>query len=179
MRSSVTNSSNKKKEKIFHKLDSATSKLLEVIVFLVGLHYVAFSRKSLMAKLSLDPYWEGQRLFNTLSNLERGNFIKKSSNSSYKLTQKGIRRINFSKLFKLSLDKKKKDGLWRVVIFDIPEKQRIKRDLLRQKLREFDFKMVQKSVFVSSYVCEKEIKELCKILDFKKEVSIFLTKTIN
>jgi len=178
MRSLEINSK-KKKDQIFHKLDSATSKLLEIIEFLVGFHYVAFSRKSLGTKLKMDPYWEGQKILNTLANLERGNFIKKTGYDNYKLTKKGIKRINFSKFFKLSLDKKKKDGLWRIVIFDIPEKQRVRRDLLRQKLKEFDFKMIQKSVFASPYICEKEISELCKILGFKKEVSILTTKTIN
>ena len=177
MRSLVTNS--KKRYKVFLKPDSATSKLLEVIRFLIGLNYIAFSRKSLIAKLNLDPYWEGQKILNTLNNLERGNFITKINKNKYKLTKKAIKRINFSKFFKLSLDKKKKDGLWRVVIFDIPEKQRVKRDLLRQKLKEFEFKMIQKSVFVSPYICEKEIFELCNILDIRKEVSIFTTKTIN
>jgi len=129
--------------------------------------------------LRMDPYWEGQKILNTLANLERGNYIKKTVDNNYKLTKKGIKRINFSKLFKLSLDKNKKDGLWRVVIFDIPEKQRVKRDLLRQKLKDFDFKMIQKSVFVSPYICEKEIKELCKILDLKSGVSILTAKTIN
>ncbi|TSC91246.1 MAG: phenylacetic acid degradation operon negative regulatory protein [Parcubacteria group bacterium Gr01-1014_2] len=127
----------------------------------------------------MDPYWEGQRLFGALGNLEKGSFIKKVGSGSYKLTKKGIKRINFSKFFRLSLDKKEKDGLWRVVIFDIPEKQKVKRDLLRQKLKELDFKMIQKSVFVSPYICEKEILELCKILGLKKEVSILTTKTIN
>lgn len=168
-----------KKEQIFHKLDSATSKLLEVIEFFVGLNYVAFSRKSLGAKLNMDPYWEGQKILGTLGNLVRGDFIKKVGDDNYKLTKKGIKRINFSKLFKLKLDKKKKDGFWRVVIFDIPEKQKIKRELLRQKLKELDFKMIQKSVFASPYICEKEISELCRILDLKSEVSIFTTKTIN
>ena len=95
MRSSVTN--NKKKEKILHKLDSATSKLLEFIEFLVGLHYVAFSRKSMTAKLRMDPYWEGHKLLNAFANLEKGNFVKKIGSENYKLTKKGIKRINFSK----------------------------------------------------------------------------------
>lgn len=178
MRSPVTNSK-RKGDKVFHNPNSMTSKLLEAVEFLVGLNYVAFSKRGLMAKLRMDPYWEGQTILNTLANLERGSFIKKTGDNSYKLTKKGIKRINFSKFFELSLDKKKKDGLWRVVIFDIPEKQKVKRELLRQKLKEFDFKMLQKSVFASPYICEKEISELCKILGLKKEVSILTTKTIS
>ena len=176
MRSPVTNT---KKDKVFHKPNSATSKLLEAIEFLIGFHYLAFSRKSLMIKLKMDPFWEGHKILSAFSNLERGNFIRKTGDEHYKLTKKGIKRINFSKFFRLSLNKKKKDGLWRVVIFDIPEKQKVKRELLRQKLKEFDFKMIQKSVFAAPYICEKEISELCKILDLKNEVSILTTKSIS
>lgn len=177
MRSFETNTK-RKRDQIFHEPDSRTSKVLEAVEFIFGLTYVAFSRKSLMRKLMMNPQWEGHKILNAVSNLEKGSFIRKIDKDNYRLTKKGIERINFSKFFKLSLDKKKKDGLWRVVIFDVPEEQRTKRDLLRQKLKEFDFQMMQKSVLVSPYVCEKEIKELCKILNLNNEVCIILAKDL-
>lgn len=169
---------NSKRNQIFYQLDTMTSKLLEAIEFLVGFHYVAFSRKSLGAKLRMDPFWEGHKIIKTIGNLERGGFIKRIGNNNYKLTSKGVKRINFSKFFRLSFDKKKKDGFWRIIIFDIPESQKFKRELLRQKLRDFDFQMIQKSVFASPYVCEKEIKELCKILNLRGEVKILVAKNL-
>lgn len=167
-----------KGNQILHKPDSMTSKLLEIIEFIVGFNYVAFSRKSLMTKLRMDPFWEGQKIFKSLYNLEKGNFIKRVGGNNYRVTNKGIKRINYSKFFRLALSKKKKDEFLRVVVFDIPEKQKVKRELLRRKLKEFDFQMIQKSVFVSEYVCEKELLELCKILNLRKEVQIILAKNI-
>lgn len=166
----------KNREQIFHKPNSFTSQVLEFIEYMIGATYIAFSRKTLMKKLYMNPSYEGDKLLSALFSLERNEFIKKVDRDRFRLTQKGVKRINFSRFFRLSLDKNKKDGLWRVIIFDIPEKQKVKRELLRQKLKEFDFKMMQKSVFISPYVCEKEIKDLCEILNLRDEVKILLVK---
>lgn len=169
----------KKKNLISYNPNSFSSKLLETMEYLVGTTYIAFSRKSLIKKLQMDPSREGYKIFKALYNLERGDFIKKTEDDKYELTAKGVKRINFSKFFKLSFNKKVKDGFWRVIIFDIPESNKGKRELLRSKLKEFDFKMLQKSVFISPYVCEKEIAELCKILGLGDEVCIIVAKSLS
>lgn len=51
----------------------------------------------------------------------------------------------------LSLQKKKWDKKWRVVVFDIEERKRRKRNVLREKLRELGFGMIQESVWISPY----------------------------
>lgn len=50
------------------------------------------------------------------------------------------------------------DKKWRLVIFDIPEKRRVARNSLRNKLRKLDFYELQKSVFVHPYPCQNEIE---------------------
>ncbi|OJI08076.1 hypothetical protein BK005_01420 [bacterium CG10_37_50] len=52
------------------------------------------------------------------------------------------------------------DKKWRMVIFDIPEKQKLKRDLLRRELIETGFKKLQHSVWVSPYPQEEFIELL-------------------
>src|SRR3989338_3817241 len=49
------------------------------------------------------------------------------------------------------------DGLWRLIIFDIPEEKRHGRKALAEKLLELGFKPVQKSVFIYPYECRKEL----------------------
>ncbi|OGI22918.1 MAG: hypothetical protein A3E91_01260 [Candidatus Moranbacteria bacterium RIFCSPHIGHO2_12_FULL_40_10] len=49
------------------------------------------------------------------------------------------------------------DKKWRVLIFDIKEKQRSKREALRGKLKELGFYQIQKSVWVCPYEFKKEI----------------------
>lgn len=55
---------------------------------------------------------------------------------------------------------KKWDRKWRIIIFDIPENHRIKREALRGKLKELNFYPLQKSVWLYPYPCEKEINLL-------------------
>lgn len=57
------------------------------------------------------------------------------------------------------------DGKWRLVIFDIPERKKLARDVLREKLEEMGFIALQKSVFVCPYPCQKEILLLKRIFE--------------
>lgn len=49
------------------------------------------------------------------------------------------------------------DKKWRMVMFDIPEKRRAERNILRNKLKDIGFKEIQKSVFLHPYPCFDEI----------------------
>ena len=50
-----------------------------------------------------------------------------------------------------------------MVIFDIPEKKRMVRDIIREHLKTIGFKKLQQSVFVFPYPCEQEILALADI----------------
>src|SRR3990167_2211250 len=62
------------------------------------------------------------------------------------------------------------DKKWRVVIFDIPEKSRMARDALRRKLKELEFRELQKSVFVHPYECKKEIDFIIEFFNLRHYV---------
>ncbi len=49
------------------------------------------------------------------------------------------------------------DGKWRLVMFDVPSKQKRLSEALRRKLRELRFYRMQKSVFLTPYPCANEI----------------------
>ncbi len=75
--------------------------------------------------------------------------ISKTNNKKFfKLTPKGL---NFIELLKFGAGKIKWDGYWRILIFDIPENQRRKRDVLRRKLSELNFYQLQKSVWLTPF----------------------------
>ena len=105
-----------------------------------------------------------------IKELESLNYIKikKSKPGSQKLkislTKKGA--LEFLK-YKIEKKKKKKwDGKWRIIIFDIREDKRRIRDLLRARLRWFGFKELQKSVWVFPYDVKQEIEttlDVCNI----------------
>ncbi len=56
-----------------------------------------------------------------------------------------------------SKKRKRWDGRYRLVMFDIPEKRKTTRDRLRMLMNEFGFMRLQNSVWVSPYDCEELI----------------------
>lgn len=75
-----------------------------------------------------------------------------------KLLKKGKRKLRNAQLENIKLPRALKwDRKWRLLIFDIPEKSRIARDLLRMKLKELGMYNIQRSVFVYPYDCRGEL----------------------
>lgn len=86
-----------------------------------------------------------------------------------KLTDKGE---NFQIREKISKESKDWDGRWRLVIFDIPEKRRTGRDLLRRNLREWGFKQLQKSVWINKRNCTEILRKFIKDLGIEEWVLV-------
>ncbi|MBM3283264.1 hypothetical protein FJY90_03330, partial [Candidatus Gottesmanbacteria bacterium] len=61
-----------------------------------------------------------------------------------------------------ALQKQKWDRKWRLVIFDIAEVSRKTRDLLRLKLKELGFGMLQESVWITPYDIILDFREFVK-----------------
>jgi len=60
---------------------------------------------------------------------------------------------------------KKWEGKWFLVIFDVPEEQKNKRDYMRRFLIDLGFYPYQKSVYIFPYECEKEVKLIKEIVE--------------
>lgn len=73
----------------------------------------------------------------------------------------------------------KRDGVWKLVIFDISEKQKYVRVVLRAKLKALHFKKWQNSIWVSPYELDEEIERELKDLGNKFFVRLIKTKDIN
>ncbi|MDD5145521.1 MAG: hypothetical protein PHF44_01630 [Candidatus Pacebacteria bacterium] len=85
------------------------------------------------------------------------------------LTKEGRKRARKYQIDDLKIEKPKKwDGLWRLVIFDIPSSSRIIRDIFRRKLKEFGFYQLQKSIWAFPYHCNKEVSLLREFLGADK-----------
>lgn len=90
-----------------------------------------------------------------------------------KLTDEAKQR----KIMKKISENKKWDGKWRIVIFDIPEKHRKLRDVLRGKLREWEFVPVQKSVWASKKDGARQIREFTVEIGLSDWVKIFVARS--
>lgn len=83
-----------------------------------------------------------------------------------KFREKGKEVFYKYKIDELEIKKPKRwDGKWRIVIFDIPEKKRLARDVLRNKLKELGFYQLQRSVFVHPFECQREIELIKEVYE--------------
>lgn len=73
---------------------------------------------------------------------------------------------------------KKWRGKWILVIFDVPEKERNKRDYLRRFLVDLGFYSYQKSVYIFPYECEHEITLIKKIVEAGKYIKYIIATHI-
>lgn len=70
------------------------------------------------------------------------------------------------------------DGIWRIVISDIPEKQKAAREGIRERLKAMGFYPLQKSVFVFPYPCQEEIEFLTLIYNIGANLRFIETSTL-
>ncbi len=75
------------------------------------------------------------------------------------ITEKGRQRLAKANFNKISIKRLARwDGVWRVVVFDIPEKLKPARNALRLKLRALGFQPLQRSVWIHPFPCHAEIE---------------------
>lgn len=100
-------------------------------------------------------------LSQALKRLREGGLIELVSDEklAYRLTDKGRDKAI---LASLKFSEKEWDGKWRLVIFDVPEKRRAVRDLLRSKLKQWDFVILQQSVWGTKKNCTKALRDFIK-----------------
>lgn len=67
---------------------------------------------------------------------------------------------------------KKWDGRWWLVLFDIPEKQRLARHVLRDKLKALGFVRFQKSAWLFPFECRKQIEFLSHLYEVNRYVKV-------
>lgn len=113
-----------------------------------------------------------------LSRLQRqGLVLRKGTHrsSSWVLTRKGKHRLQKSdKPYRADIPES--DGIIRLVIFDIPERERKKRDILRAELVGCDFTVLQKSVWMGRHPLPKSFIAFLDSLNLKNRVHIFSVK---
>ncbi len=105
--------------------------------------------------------------------------VKKDGSMMLLLTKKGRLKSLDIKLNNVKNKKGKWDGKWRMVAFDIPEKYKLGRDALRNKLKKVGFCEMQKSVLVTPFNCEKEIGLLIKFFELNKYVRFGVLESID
>lgn len=114
-----------------------------------------------------------KKIYDTFYRLKRDghlNFDYKGMQLYVSLTEEGKKKAGKYQIDDLEIKKPKKwDGKWRVLIFDIKNKDKIKREALRGKIKELGLYPLQKSVWVCPYEFEKEIEILRSFFNLTKD----------
>ena len=112
--------------------------------------------------------------------LKRNGYIKIKNLEGKKaiiITKKGINKV-LKASFKAEDKIKRKDGKWIMIIFDIPEKTRKSRVLLRGILQNLGYKLFQQSVWITPYDVSEKTEKLLQLYSLDKYVKIFLIEEI-
>lgn len=106
-------------------------------------------------------------------------WVGKDGKKFLRITPKGRKALAFEQSkVELKNQKKKWDGRWRMVAFDIPERRRAVRLRLRTVMREIGFVRLQDSVWVYPYDCEDFVALLKAELKIGKDVLYAIADTI-
>ena len=104
-----------------------------------------------------------------------------SDNKDYlKLTKKGKNKLNCIKLEgNGALVSIVWDGLWRIIILDIPEERKNEREALRYLLKKADFTCIKNTVWISPFPYEHLFTNIKKDLGLGTELMIIVTDKID
>lgn len=144
--------------KIIKKTFGLASNIMETILLVLSAMPYFLSERSLGRAMEnvgiiLDGY-DPKKLRRSFFNLKNRKYLDKKN----RITERGWQKIkslapSYQKLTHW-------DGQWRLVVFDIPERLRQKRDILRDKLIALGFGMLQKSIWLSPYNYLEVIEKL-------------------
>lgn len=96
------------------------------------------------------------------------------------LTKSGKERAEKTNLDNLKIITPQKwDKKWRLVLFDIPESHKQARDHLTSKLRQLNFRQLQKSAWVYPFPCRDEIASIVHQYGISRYVSYIETSFID
>lgn len=117
--------------------------------------------------------WKVKRSF---AQLEKKGFVKRKTTNGedyYSLTLLGNERAKKYKLDSMKIASQKKwDGLWRLVMFDVPEDKKMARRGVNLVLKKLGCVQYQKSVFITPYPCAKEIDFVGECFDVRKYIRV-------
>jgi DNA-binding transcriptional regulator PaaX len=159
------------------KINPTRQKVLLLLYAGVALGFAYSPNRQYKILQALGKEWRKineKNLKREIRNLYRSKLIKEEENSdgtfTYILTDRGkVKALTFH-FREMKIEKKHWDGKWRVVIFDIPEKIKMSRNALRDKLKNLGFRELQKSVFIFPYECKDEIDFIIEFFKIRKYV---------
>lgn len=119
-----------------------------------------------------------QQVYNLLYHLQKDQLVARSHEQGLRLTGKGMRmleklRKRRERAVPSTAYEAKKSNTLTVFVFDIPEGDRYKRSWLRSALKNLNFTMLQKSVWIGKTKLPKSFLDDLEALDLFSYIHIF------
>jgi len=180
------------KERLSHFLEedgvgSITARTLLALLLIAGTLTVAVIAPNIISvflRTGRKLTYRRSHVGNTLTYLKRHNLVKTDRTRGSKefkiaLTKKGETLILKRALGEVQIATPNKwDGVWRIIIFDIPNTKKAARDGLRDRLKAIGLYRLQESVFVFPYPCKEELYFLMSLYRVGHYVRLIETPTI-
>lgn len=131
-------------------------------------------------EINIEDYFPSE-VERVVGRLARNGWVEKNETKEgvrVTLTENGKKRVWMFDIEKFAPKKIDWDGKWRMVIFDVEEQKRRRRNKLRKYLEKLGFWQMQKSVWICPFDCEAEVKYLREILEIPSEVKWALLEKI-
>lgn len=126
-------------------------------------------------------YRSAYYIHNAIATLQKKGLLSltgKGVGACISLTDKGARELAKYTKERETMQPQEWDGKWRLVIFDIKETKKAKRDRIRRNLVRFGFEKLQNSIWVYPYECEDVITFLKADCKIDKEVLYIVSEKI-
>jgi len=141
----------------------------------VAVQHVPLTRMG-MRRLAAGCEIDSSRFNRALRALISRGYLKESE-GQFLITPKGAKKVRFLKAYQSVPKRGKWDGKWRLAVFDIPEKQRTQRNILRSILKRKGFYKLQHSVFISPFADLEDLNLLRHEFGIEKYVNFFLAES--
>lgn len=110
-----------------------------------------------------------------LRRIEKRGYVRikpsKKNTWDFELTKRGEQILRKQNIEYLQLPKPNRwDGIWRLVVFDIPEKREVDRANFRWKLQDLGFRYLNLSVWACPYPCKNEVNAIAEFYNVGKYV---------
>ena len=120
----------------------------------------------------LDKRQRERELRRVISYMKSSQLMTGDYEHGLQLTDKGRRRLADHEFDTQKIKPPEKwDGRWRLVIYDIPETQRLSRRLLAGKLHELGFYQLQRSAWLHPFPCREIIEVVAATYSVDRYVS--------
>ncbi|MCX6719685.1 MAG: hypothetical protein NTV36_01070, partial [Candidatus Staskawiczbacteria bacterium] len=152
-------------EKVLHALAEKTGEFISSGIELV------FEPRKLAREYGIAFGYNQQSFPKMLRTLQRSPYFEYKDKKFY-VTEKGRMKIIRDIIRNKKRSRKIFNGQWNGIIFDIPEANRRERAFIRSELNAAGCKELQKSVWVTPYDIEKELRALLVLWkkDFKGDI---------